>query len=804
MNSSTTHHKSHNQTKKLGSLHWAHWLIIVLSLLLTLFAWYISQQNVNDKREALFQREATQVIHLVQERMAHYEDALLAAVATIQANGGHISYHDWKTYVSSLDLLEKYPGINGLGTIRYLQRNQIANYLTQQRIDRPNFSIHPNHNRHIVIPITYIIPVKGNEKAVGLDMAHEINRYTAAIKAMRTGLAQITRPITLVQDQEKTPGFLLYAPYYKGDNDQTEAKRIQNFEGMVYAPFIFKKLMSGVLEKQQRHVAIKISDQQNVLYNEHYSTDTHFDANTNFKLNKSIPMYGQQWNFEIWGSQSFNNAISGTQPLSILVGGIVIDTLLLALFISISRSNQRAMNMVHKLTIDLRKKTQHLTDANTTLLATQNKLEKLAHYDLLTELPNRHSFIATLNATIARAKQNNSLFAVCFMDLDNFKQVNDSLGHHTGDQLLCKVANNLSRCLRDVDYLARLSGDEFGIIIDNIQFVDHIAGVLEHYLKQFKSSYQLDQFEIHTTTSIGVAVFPSAGDDAETLIKHADIAMYKAKEHAGNTYAFFNESTNQKVIRRHSIELALHHAVERDELSLVYQPLIDANTSNLFGVEALIRWQSEQLGTVSPAEFIPIAEDCGVIHTIGSWVIDQVLRDFKQLRQLNDEISVSINTSIRQLEDPEFAQVLIGHLNQQTINTEKIILEVTETAIMQHSKHIIESMSSLSESGVQFALDDFGTGYSSMDYLKLLPINYIKIDQSFVSDLEQNESSTAIVKAIIHLSHALNIKTIAEGIETSIENKFLIDEKCEYLQGYFHSKPLSLIKLLEQFYKQKP
>lgn len=783
---------------RYGNLHWFHWLIIGLSLLLTLFAWYISQQSVNEKRQALFQREATQVIDLIQDRMRNYEDALWAGVATIQANGGKIDFQQWRHYVNSLNLIQRYPGINGLGVIHRIPRGELGRYLAKQRIDRPSYNIHPKHTENVVLPITYIIPVKGNERAVGLDIAHEANRYTAAIKAERTGLAQITRPIVLVQDQAKTPGFLFYAPYYRGGSYSTEAERARHFEGMVYAPFIAKKLMSGVLAKQARHVAIQIKDGSDILFDEFKANEPHFDANTNYKLSKQIPIYGQMWQFEIWGSSSFSAAITDTQPLTILFGGIFIDILLLLLFITITRSNKRALNFADSLTKDLKQQTADLVSANSKLQQTQGKLELLANYDLLTSLPNRRSFMEYLDKSLARAKRNQEFFAVCFLDLNNFKQINDSLGHNIGDKLLRAIAEALQQKLRDIDYLARLSGDEFGLIIENCSSANDICKIIQRYFTVFEHAYMIDQYEARSTASIGIAMYPAGGETPTSLIKNADIAMYKAKELSGNSFSFFNETTNQKVKRRHDIESALHHALNDHEFYLVYQPQYRSSSKDIFGVEALLRWSQHTIEDLGPNEFIPIAEDCGIITAIGNWVIEQVAKDYQSLRRLNPDLEISINTSIRQLEDPQFEPMLHKAITQYQLPANKMTLEVTETAIMKHSDRIIDTMLRLHRMGYRFALDDFGTGYSSMNYLKLLPIKYIKIDQSFVGDIEQSESCTAIVKAIIQLSHAMNIKTIAEGIETPFENTFLIEHQCDYLQGYYHSKPLTLDTLLNQ------
>lgn len=790
---------SRKRLKRSTSLHWVHWLIIALSLLLTFFAWYFSQRQVNEKRLLQFRREANQVVDIIQERMLNYEDALWAGVAMIQANGGKVSYARWKAYVENLNLLQKYPGINGLGVIHLVRPSELKRYLAEQRLTRPDYHIHPKHPQNLYLPITYIVPVAGNEKAVGLDMAHENNRFTAALKAEESGEAQITGPIILVQDQEKTPGFLFYAPYYQGGEYPTVVARQQHFLGMVYAPFIFKKLMRGVLSKTKRHVALKILDGDFVLYNEHLSEDQHFDPESDYQFEKKVPVYGRMWTFDVWGSHSFQDVITDAQPLTILVGGIIIDMLLLALFIVISRSNRRALSYADTVTEDLYNKTIKIEKSNKELRSTKLALEKMAHYDTITGLPNRDSFSQYLEKALGRAKRANTLLAVCFLDLDDFKQINDSMGHHSGDQLLSVLPKALLPELREVDYLARLSGDEFGLILEQIDSPLDVATILDRYLNVFDRSFHINNYEITTTVSIGVAVFPSAGNSVEALLRHADIAMYKAKDAGKNTFAFFNEDTDRQVRRQHRLELALKQAVKNAEFHLRYQPLIDATGDNIFGVEALLRWENPELGVISPAEFIPIAEECGVMDKIGEWVLERVAADYSLLKTLSERMTVCVNTSVRQFENSSFDKLLLNLLESYQIPSKALILEVTETGVMRHPDLIFEVMKRLDRLGVCFALDDFGTGYSSMAYLKRLPISYIKVDQGFVSDIETDPSDAAIVRAIIQLSHALGIETIAEGVETAAQYDFLKRHDCHYFQGYYFSQPMTLEQLLEKY-----
>ncbi len=345
-------------TKESGKLHWFHWLVISLSLILTLIAWYFSKQQINEKVEIQFNREAEQVTSLVTERMAKYENALWGGVAALNALDHTVDHTAWQHYSETLHIGHKYPGINGLGLINHVPPAELTTFLAQQQSQRPNFTIHPTHNNNEYWPITFIEPVAKNKKAVGLDIAHENNRLTAAKAARDTGLAHITGPITLVQDSQKTPGFLFYTPFYHTQvTPQTTQERQDTFGGLVYAPFIMHQLMEGTLQKQKRRVRLKITDNSTTLYDEHQFEEDNedFDKTPLFKKNITIQLYGRIWNFEIWSTKSFRTANSNHQPLIILIGGLLIELLLISLFLMLSKSNQNAIRKAQQITHELQK-----------------------------------------------------------------------------------------------------------------------------------------------------------------------------------------------------------------------------------------------------------------------------------------------------------------------------------------------------------------------------------------------------------------------------------------------------------------
>jgi len=352
-----------------STLHWFHWAVVTGSLLLTLGAWYYSKSQLDRRVEAQFERESDRVVDLVQERMTKYEDALWGGVALVHSNGGEIELNKWQAYAESLRLTEKYPGINGIGVINPVEPSQLDAYLARQRKSLPDFKIHPAHkNTPDYLPISFVVPVKGNEQAVGLDMAHESNRYTAAMRARDTADAQITGPITLVQDSGKTPGCLVYAPDYSGGNiDVAAGDRRKKFAGLVYAPFVVRRLMAGTLEADKRNVSVMLKDGDDILYNEHVETAPDFDSHPLFKRTVKVDIYGRNWSFEIWSAKSFRTESADNQPLTILLGGILINVLLVLLFVSISRSSRQALSYADSMTVKLEENNQALHRTNTEL-----------------------------------------------------------------------------------------------------------------------------------------------------------------------------------------------------------------------------------------------------------------------------------------------------------------------------------------------------------------------------------------------------------------------------------------------------
>jgi len=425
------------------------------------------------------------------------------------------------------------------------------------------------------------------------------------------------------------------------------------------------------------------------------------------------------------------------------------------------------------------------------LTRTEEHLDQLAHFDTVTNLPNRNMFNQQLGHALAQAKRNDSNVGLLFLDLDRFKTVNDTLGHHVGDLLLRGVAARLLGVVREADTVCRLGGDEFTVIVENVAKPSGMATVAEHIITEFSKPFQIEGNEIYIGTSIGISVYPNDATSLDMLLKHADAAMYHAKEQGRNNFQFFSADMNQRAKHRLSMETSLRHALEREEFQLHYQPKIEFASGRIVGVEALIRWQHPEHGAVSPVEFIPIAEDTGLILPIGEWVLRTACAQAKAWHDAGyGPLRMAVNLSGRQFAKGDVVEMISRTLHDTRLSAEQLELEITESVLMETTEATAAKLTQLRDMGIQIAIDDFGTGYSSMTYLKRFPISTLKIDRSFVRDIPGDTDDAAITTAIIAMAHSLKIGVVAEGVETIEQVEFLRDHGCTYAQGYYFSKPV--------------
>lgn len=430
------------------------------------------------------------------------------------------------------------------------------------------------------------------------------------------------------------------------------------------------------------------------------------------------------------------------------------------------------------------------------------RLDHLAHYDNLTSLPNRHFFNERLISVVSRAMQFEERAIVMFIDLDNFKNVNDTLGHNTGDVLLRIVAGRLSNSLRFGDVISRIGGDEFAIILENVEKVSQAAMIAEKCLASLAEPFLINDNELYISASIGISVCPDDASDMHELLKHADTAMYYAKNKGKHTYQLFLPDMNDEAQKRLTLDSCLRRALERQEFTLYYQPQIDLATRRMMGVEALIRWMRPELGIVNPVEFIPTAEENGLIVPMGEWILKTACLQLKAWHDMGlTQLTMSVNLSMRQLKEESIVERITEILRETGANPNALHLELTESMLMDTGTATIEKLEQIHAVGIRFSIDDFGTGYSSMSYLKRLPISTLKVDKSFVQDLPDNTDDAAIAKAIIAMAQSLKMHVMSEGVETVEQAEFMLSNGCDYSQGYLFSKPVpaeQIAKLIEQ------
>lgn len=421
----------------------------------------------------------------------------------------------------------------------------------------------------------------------------------------------------------------------------------------------------------------------------------------------------------------------------------------------------------------------------------EHEVFEIAYKDPVTSLANRFLLIDRLNQIIMRSKRYRSKFAVMFVDIDNFKKINESLGHEAGDLMLKETSLRLKDAVRDSDIVARFGGDEFAIVIHDLEKLENTATVAQRIIKSMGEAFDIKQQEVYVSASIGIATFPDDGDTAEILLKNTETAMFYAKSLDKNNYQFFNKAMNQYALERLMIENDIRRAIENDEFVLHYQPQICISTGKIVGVEALLRWLHPLKGSISPLKFIPIAEETGLIIPLSEIVVR------KATEQLSNWIAsgilpgvIAVNISFKHFKQHNFSDFLFNEINKNSIDPSMIEIELTESILMHDVQTVVKTLQGIREKGIQVSIDDFGTGFSSLNYLKNLPISKLKIDRSFVKNITIDKKDAMIVKIIIEIAHNLNLKVIAEGVENIEQMKFLEGLRCDELQGFLFSKPL--------------
>jgi diguanylate cyclase (GGDEF)-like protein len=457
----------------------------------------------------------------------------------------------------------------------------------------------------------------------------------------------------------------------------------------------------------------------------------------------------------------------------------------------IVQKNAELDTLNKQLQVLLELRTKQLDFANLNLNIQQDQLNYQASYDELTGLINRHLLSERLHQAIYAAESNQSHVCLFFLDIDNFKVINDTLGHSVGDELLKVTAQRLLTCTRAVDSVARYDGDGFVIILPEVARLEEASIIAERIITEISQPLQLGGHSLQETISIGISFYPQDGLTVEVLLQHADAAMYDAKHRGRNTFRFYTEELNQRLLRHMLLKEELRQALRAEQFVVYYQPKINLHTGTVSGVEALLRWQHPEKGLIPPDHFIPFAEEIGLILPMGEWVLKTACLQAKAWQDAGfPKITVAVNISPKQLHSAAIVDTIVEVLSQSGLNADYLDLEITEGAVMQEPEKIVLTLNKLKALGIQISMDDFGTGYSSLSYLKRFPFDNLKIDKAFINDIAKNEEDKNLVSTIITIAHNFKLKVIAEGVETGEQVDFLRLKKCDEIQGYFFSRPL--------------
>lgn len=664
-----------------------------------------------------------------------------------------------------------------LGTLRAALEGQLNSSLVTVRALRAEIKLSPNISntrfkalmaelitndlpiRHVALApdlvIQFIYPVQENEDALGFNYRDSERQFNGVKRAIDNGDVVIDGPVELVQG---SLALIARAPVV-----------VENqLWGVIAVVIQIDKLMvnSGLKAAQSTYSTSLAKTNESGGYDFQFGDISVWEKD---HVTSDVVLSGGKWLLAT-APASGNWAAKGAIYWSIVIFGLLLSVLMNAF-------------MYHLLFTQMR------------LRKALTIIDKQASFDSLTQLPNRRSFVKHINRLTSKESQYNA-FAIFFIDLDHFKEVNDNLGHSGGDQLLKAASRRLKAELRPEDFIARLGGDEFVVVINRIQSKDVITQLALKLNKALHRPFALHHGLVQSSCSIGIALYPNDGLNTEQLLKNADLAMYAAKETGRRTHYFFNDELRQRTEHQNAIHTRMRSGLKNNEFRLVYQPIVNFATGKIDKCEALLRWTDDNGNTISPAEFIPVAESTGLIHELGQFVLEQACADWNVLRKSNIHIGLSINRSERELNDLNAAKQWIECINQYQLPTENITFEITESLLMSNKQRQLHILHYLRSKGVKISIDDFGTGYSSINYLQRYPVDYLKIDRSFLNQAPEDRVQVALAEAMLRVACALDISVIAEGVENEEQWAFLQRHKCDYAQGYYISPGLGFNELV--------
>jgi len=751
---------------------WPAWAIWITCLTLTLFSWQYTHTWIEKNAHQRFERWSIALSSALITRLNYHHDRLRTLAAHLSALPIP-TQEQWQPYIESYEYKGIFPEIRDMGFIS------------------------PDLNPENVLHLDNHLETK--------QLVANSAQLNEAGKNHQATLAVFQAPKNNVMTNNND--MVIYVPIYKNlENTIQDTKKPPALIGYVYADLRLNVLVEKLWEEASRFVGLKVFDSQGAqpfgLSYKNINTEKNQFRRAFFEEQREVRLLQRDLTLIFSSKPLFEESMNLNKANYILEAGLMISFLFTALTYSEILSKRRAQAL-ESLNKNLETEIQERMRIESSLYKSKTQLEYQANHDSLTGLPNRTLLMDRLNQAIMLAQRHKRLLAVAFIDLDHFKFINDTMGHKWGDEVLQVIARRLKNCVREVDTVARLGGDEFVVLLSEQTGLDSITRLMKRMLTEIAKSFILDNQEISLSCSIGISVYPKDGENSTSLLKNADTAMYQSKEQGRNSFQLFKEEMNAKISERLHIENELRHALERNELFLVYQPQIDLHDNKIIGIEALLRWQHPKEGLIMPPRFIPVAEDSGLIIAIGEWVIRKACIDAKNWSiERGYAIPVSVNLSPRQFKQKDLAERIAEILKETDFDAKNLELEITESILMGNPHEAIDLLNQLKKLGVKISLDDFGTGYSSLNYLQHVPVDRIKIDHSFMKDLSNNKSNAAIVQAMITLGHSLHLSVIAEGVETQELQQYLREHECDQMQGYFAIHPLLSQQMSELLAKE--
>jgi diguanylate cyclase (GGDEF)-like protein len=748
---------------RLAVLRWAPvGLLLITSGLAVEASRYVVATGEARLRSA-FLADAEETRHDIQLRLNSHFDVVRATTALLTANN-EISGAEFRAFVMALRLRDQYPGLDGIGLGLRVPMRDLPSFQRASALDGTPLKVWPSGLRPDYYPVTFLEPMDQRSiSTIGFDLTTDETVRAAMERSRDTGQPIVSVASAPALSATLGTTFLFLDPIYRrGGPVQTVEERRLALVGFAFSPFSAANLLN-VVAAGSPSVAFEVHNSEasgatTLLYRS--AAESGRDG---FESAATVVVAGQPW-LVVVRSIARKNVIVPAAAAT-LGAGLLVAFMLFA----VTRAQVRAWETAARHEMALR---------------------QVALHDPLTGLPNRALLDDRLANAIAAAQRHSRRLAVLFVDVDRFKQINDAWGHASGDALLRSVAERLLGCVRNSDTVSRHGGDEFVILLMSIDQAQPVASRAQEIINALVVPHTVGHHTVKITVSIGVSVYPDDGHEAATLLQAADAALYQAKEHGRDRYEFFTAEMNARAVARQAVEASLRRALTRQELQLHYQPKVDFATGATTGVEALVRWRDPERGLIGPMEFVPIAEESGLIVPIGRWVLREACRQARAWYDAGAPVTVAVNVSSVELRANDFAEHVSKILDETRLEPRYLELELTESVLMQHATSAVRVLQALRARGVTIAVDDFGTGYSGVSYLRQFPIDVLKVDQSFVREITETPDGFPIVSAMISLGRSLGHRVIVEGVETPQQYAFLRAQQCGEGQGFFFSRPL--------------